>query len=368
MITSRTITLSQVAKYLKHHFKKQQPVMIWGSPGVGKSDLVGSVSNSYQNSYLIDVRLSLWDPTDIKGIPFFNSTTQTMEWAPPGELISEEEASQYSTVVLFLDELNGASPATQAAAYQLILDRRVGTYKLPDNVVVVAAGNKDSDRGITYRMPKPLANRFVHYEIRVDFDDWLNWAVNHDQHPDVIGYLTYCKNDLYQFDPKSDDKSFATPRTWSVVSALLYDAMDFTDHEITDMVAAAVGEGIAIKFNAHRKVSSMLPDPRRILSGEVTKLKTTEPSALYSISASLAYELKTVYEKITLGTSTIEVFNSQFEYFLKFIMDAFQPEMAVMAVRILSTNYKIRLPLTKLEAGKEFIKLHGDLVLEANNP
>ena len=114
-----------------------------------------------------------------------------MAWAPPAELPTEEFAAQFDNIVLFLDEMNSAAPAVQAAAYQLILNRRVGQYKLPDNVLIVAAGNREADKGVTYRMPAPLANRFVHLELAVDFDDWFQWAVENDIHQDVVGYLNF---------------------------------------------------------------------------------------------------------------------------------------------------------------------------------
>ena len=124
-----------------------------------------------------------------------------MDWAPPIDLPSQGLASEYDNIVLFLDELNSAPQSTQAAAYQLILNRRVGKYVLPDNVVIVAAGNRETDKGVTYRMPSPVGNHFVHLEMRVDYESWLEWAVDNDIHPDVIGHVTVHKHDLYDFDP-----------------------------------------------------------------------------------------------------------------------------------------------------------------------
>ena len=113
--------------------------------------------------------------TYIDGIPFYNKDSGKMDWAEPVDLPTEEFASQYPVVVLFLDEMNSAAPSVQAAAYQLVLNKKVGTYTLPKGVGIVAAGNRMSDKGVTYRMPSPLANRFVHIELRVDFEDWQKW-------------------------------------------------------------------------------------------------------------------------------------------------------------------------------------------------
>jgi MoxR-like ATPase len=251
--TTRTVTPNSAKKSIKRAFKKKRPIFLWGPPGIGKSDIVKQISDSFSNSHLIDIRLSLWEPTDIKGIPYFDSNSGTMVWGAPSELPSEEFAAQYDNIVLFLDEMNSAAPSVQAAAYQLILNRKVGTYKLPDNVMIVAAGNRDADKGVTYRMPAPLANRFVHLELAVSFDDWFSWAIDNNQHTDVVGYLTFAKKDLYDFDPKSPSRSFATPRSWSFVSELLEDDED--DVTTTDLVSGSVGEGLAVKFMAHRKVA-----------------------------------------------------------------------------------------------------------------
>tara|TARA_B110000261_G_scaffold162403_1_gene205914 strand:- start:650 stop:1315 length:666 start_codon:yes stop_codon:yes gene_type:complete len=186
----RTVTPNNAKKSIRRAFKKKRPLFLWGPPGIGKSDIVSQITEEYNNSLLIDIRLSLWDPTDIKGIPYFDPTIGKMVWGAPEELPDEELASQYDTIVLFLDEMNSAAPSVQAAAYQLILNRRVGKYKLPDNVIIMAAGNREADKGVTYRMPAPLANRFVHLELVPSFDDWFQWAIDNKVHTDVVGYLT----------------------------------------------------------------------------------------------------------------------------------------------------------------------------------
>ena len=167
----RTVKLSRAKSHIKRAFNKKRPVFIWGPPGVGKSDILAQIAEE-GNNLLIDLRMALLDPTDIKGYPYRDEDTNKMMWAAPAELPSEELASQYETVFLFLDELNSAPPSVQATAYQLILNRRVGQYVLPDNVVIAAAGNRDTDKGVTYRMPSPLANRFLHLEVEVNHDDW----------------------------------------------------------------------------------------------------------------------------------------------------------------------------------------------------
>ena len=173
--------------------KAKRPIFLWGPPGIGKSELVQQIVDSGElgNAYMIDMRLALMEPTDLRGYPFRNPETNQMEWAPPADLPTQELADSYDTIVIFLDELNSAPPSVQAAAYQLVLNGRIGQYVLPGNVKIVAAGNRETDRGVTYRMPSPLANRFRHINMEVNFEDWSYWATDNKVHPDVIGYLTY---------------------------------------------------------------------------------------------------------------------------------------------------------------------------------
>ena len=261
---NRTVSPNEAKSALTHCIKLQRPIMMWGAPGIGKSDIVKQIADA-EGREVVDIRLPLWEPTDIKGIPYYNAKENNMVWASPAELPTDPK----STAIVFLDELNSAAPAVQAAAYQLILNRRVGQYHLPEGVSIVAAGNRDSDKGVTYRMPAPLANRFVHIELRVDFEDWMQWATNEHIHADVVGYCTFAKQDLYDFDPRGSSRSFATPRSWSFVSQLLSD--DLPESTLTDLVAGCVGEGLAVKFMNHRKISGQLPNPSDILSGKVKR-------------------------------------------------------------------------------------------------
>jgi hypothetical protein len=356
METSRTVSPNSAKASIKHAIAKKRPIFLWGPPGIGKSDIVHQIAEQ-MNAHVIDVRLSLWEPTDIKGIPYFNSNNNTMVWAPPGELPSAEMAAQHDSIVLFLDEMNSAAPAVQAAAYQLILNRKVGTYKLPDNVFIVAAGNREADKGVTYRMPAPLANRFIHLEMRVDFDDWFQWAVNNSIHKDVVGFLTFSKKDLYDFDPKSPSRSFATPRSWSFVSELLEDNLD--DSTTTDLVSGAVGEGLAVKFMAHRKVASSMPNPTDILAGKVKEMKSKEISAMYSLTVSLCYELKEASDK------SDKKFDDKVNNFLRFAMDNFETELVVMGIKLALTQYQLPIDPDEVECFDEFHSRFGKYIKAA---
>ena len=356
-VITRTVSPNGAKSSIKHAIRKNRPIFLWGPPGIGKSDIVRQITDDLGNSHLIDIRLSLWEPTDIKGIPYFDSNSGTMVWGAPAELPTEEFASQYDYVVLFLDEMNSAAPAVQAAAYQLILNRRVGQYKLPDNVVIIAAGNREADKGVTYRMPAPLANRFIHLELAVSFDDWFQWAVNNNQHKDVVGYLTFAKKDLYDFDPRSASRSFATPRSWSFVSELLADDVDETT--TTDLVSGSVGEGLAVKFMAHRKVASQMPNPSDILAGKVKEMASKEISAMYSLTVSLCYELQEADNK------NDKDFDKKVNNFLRFSMDNFDTELVVMGIKLALTQYSLPIDPDAVDCFDEFHERYGKYIKAA---
>ena len=366
----RTVTSEGAKRSITKAFAKKRPIFLWGPMGIGKSELAQGLVDSGElgNALLIDLRMALMEPTDIKGIPFYNKDTGTMDWAPPVDLPSKELAKQYDTVVLFLDELNSAPPSTQAAAYQLVLNRRVGNYVLPENVVMIAAGNRETDKGVTYRMPKPLENRFVHFELRVDFQDWLNWAVMHEVNPDVVGYLSFAKGDLYNFDPQSSSRGFATPRAWTFTSELLEGEEDLSDSLQTDMVAGCVGEGIAVKFMAHRKIAGDLPVPEDVLDAKVKKIDTTEVSAMYALATSLCYELRDRFitgEKAGADSKQMEKYHKSFSNFINFMMDNMETEMVIMASRIAMQQYKLVPKQKKIERFEEYFGRYGRLVLDA---
>lgn len=356
-LATRTVTVNSAKSALRHAFNKRRPVFIWGPPGIGKSDSIHQIG-AEMGAHVIDVRLSLWEPTDIKGIPYYNAVENTMSWAPPVELPSEDFAKNFEHIILFLDEMNSAPPSVQAAAYQLVLNRRVGTYKLPDNVLVVAAGNREVDKGVTYRMPAPLANRFVHLELRVDFEDWLNWAVENKINKDVVGYISFAKQDLYDFDPKTASRAFATPRSWAFVSELLDD--DISEATLADLVSGAIGEGTAVKFMAHRKVASRMPNPSDILAGKVKELKVKEISAMYSLTVSMCYELKDASEK------KVKNWDEMADNFFRFMMDNFETELVVMGSKVALSNYDLPIDASKLKNFDEFHDRFGKYVIAAN--
>ena len=350
-----------VAIMVKRCMAVGRPVMITGSPGIGKSELIAGIAKE-QNRPVIDMRLLLCDPTDLKGLPYYCKEENTMKWAPPSELPKAD--GPFANAILFLDEINAAPPSVQAAAYQLILNRRVGEYVLPDGVSMVCAGNRDTDKGVTYRMPSPLANRLVHIDMTFHFDDWQQWAIQAGVHPDVVGFLSHHKHKLFDFDPKSPSKAFATPRSWVFVSQLLDDNLPESIN--TSLVAGTVGEGLGIEFAAHRRTASKLPTVEEVLTGKVTKLKTKELSAMYSLTISMCYTLREWAGKAKNkeGGMDIDAWHRCVDYFFQFMMDNFQTEMVVLGAKTALRDFELPVHMRKLTTYNEFYTRYGKMIMD----
>ncbi len=192
------------------------PVMLWGPPGVGKSALVAQAAAGCALP-MIDLRLSQLEPSDLRGMPYLRDGR--VEWAIPAMLPDAERDG--SRGVLFLDEINAALPQVAAAAYQLILDRRLGDYRLPQGWAILAAGNRLGDRGVTYAMPAPLANRFTHYELLPHIEDWLDWARENGVDARLCRFLAQRPEFLFVFPDEAQVHAYPSPRSWAFADRAL---------------------------------------------------------------------------------------------------------------------------------------------------
>ena len=238
------------------------PVMLWGPPGVGKSQLVMEVGQKHAIN-VIDIRLSQMEPTDLRGIPFRSG--ESVEWAVPSMLPNSEKHGEQG--ILFLDEITSAPPSVSAAAYQLILDRRLGEYRVPDGWAIIAAGNRQGDRGVTYTMPAPLANRFSHFEVETHLDDWVSWAYANGIDEGVIAFLRFRPELLFDFDPAHNPVAFPTPRSWEFAHRALKKFGAMPDL-LLSALQACVGPAAGIELNAFISNLDQLPDIDAILRGD----------------------------------------------------------------------------------------------------
>lgn len=268
---------SQVSEAIEICLSVKQPVFIWGPPGAGKSAVTKQVADKL-NRKVIDLRLSQLDSVDLRGFPHLKD--DRMHFAVPAFLPTDPE----STDILFFDELNTGKPATQAAAYQLVLDRALGEYKLPPNVTIVAAGNRETDQGATYTMAAPLANRFMHLDFEVNFDDWRQWAMKNDIKPEIVNFMNFRPGLLNDFDP--DKRAFPTPRSWEFVNKVLDQGA--TPAVERTMIAGCVGDGAGAEFAAFLKIFRNLPNPDAILLNPKSAVVPEDLATLYALCGALA--------------------------------------------------------------------------------
>jgi len=238
------------------------PVMLWGPPGVGKSQMIAQVAAGHGVT-VVDIRLSQMEPSDLRGIPF--RVDELVEWAVPSMLPNVERHGQFG--ILFLDEITSAPPSVSAAAYQLILDRRLGNYEVPEGWAIFAAGNRQGDRGVTYTMPAPLANRFSHYEVDVNLDDWVAWAYAHQINEKIIAFLRFRPDLLFDFDPAHNPVAFPSPRSWEFAHNALEKFGD-KPQLLLGTLQACVGPAAGIELKAFIDNLDNMPDLDAIVSGE----------------------------------------------------------------------------------------------------
>ena len=314
------------------HPDTSPPVYLWGPSGSGKSSVVRQVAEE-NNIGFVDLRLALLDPTDLRGIPV--PKDGTAYWLPPSSLPREGQG------ILFLDELNLAVPLTQASAYQLILDRAIGEYRLPAGWFIVAAGNKAEHGAFVHKMAAPLRNRLIHIDFEINLDDFTSWGLRNNIEPDVIGFLHFRPELLYNFDPKRQEDSFPTPRSWEFTSRL----MGFMSGDLLyEAIEGAVGKGAAAEFWSFIRLKDKLPSIEAILAGE----------DIVPNGADLNYALVS-----TLATrAEPEQINRLVQYSNKL-----QDEFSVLLVKLLCAKHK-KIVFTSEAYRQEWCKKHRDIVMD----
>lgn len=275
-------TIQQAARALIINAKRNIPTMLLGQPGVGKSDVVREAARQCGATALIDIRVSQLDSVDARGLPVADLVNGTTRWLTPSMLPDLTRDGAYPW--LFLDEITNGQLSVQAAFYQLVLDRRLGDYVLPDTAFVCAAGNRTSDKSAAQRVSKALIDRFSVIPCKVDVDAWLAWARRNNIAPCLQAFIAFRRHLLSTID--SGTEQFATPRSVAACSPYCDDTL--TDAELRMMVATEIGDDVAGEFLQFLPMFRDLPTPHEIVANPDTSLVPVEPSLCYAIACALA--------------------------------------------------------------------------------
>lgn len=187
--------------------------------------------------------------------------------------------------ILFLDEMNAAPQSVQAAAYQLVLNRCIGDYVLPDGWSIIAAGNRSTDRSVVHAMPAALANRFIHIDYTVDTDDWITWAKKNGISDLTSGYIRFRPSCLTTDKIESGARAFASPRSWAFADQIANSKLE--PHVELELLSGTIGEGVATEFMGYRRENANLPSLDAILLNPDKLEVPTSPSTCHALISSL---------------------------------------------------------------------------------
>lgn len=315
--TAVEVSHSQLKNLIKLYYRAKKSLFVWGATGIGKSETVRQASKElaqelkleYSDSIrdindetkfcVIDVRLSQMDPSDLRGIPIYDKERRVTVWLPPETFPSKGSG------IIFFDELNLAPNLVQASAYQIILDRRLGTYVVPDGYSLVAAGNRLEDRASVFEMAAPLKNRFGHSQLREpSTEDWTRWAIDNAVDMRIIGFLNFRRTAIYTFDPKAKENAFCTPRSWKVCSDLIKDIKSDNLELIQQIASTQLGVGVAGEFATFIRVKDKLkPMEYYLKDPDNCELpnENTQPDLIWALITAFAEHYKDHSDSNTLS-------------------------------------------------------------------
>jgi len=291
-----TLNSEQAQECLMDAAKAKVMPMLVGSPGIGKSAIVRGIADKC-NLKLIDIRLSQCDPCDLLGFPDIDRKAGKASYVPMDvfPLEGDKIPEGYAGWLLFFDEANSADKAVQKAWYKTVLDKMIGTRNIHSRVVMMSAGNLDTDNAIVEEMSTALESRMVHYQLSISLDSWLKWAMDSEIDHRITSFVQFKPDLLYSFKPNHPDKTYACPRTWEFANRFLQQR-EVGDPLLRANLAGTLSEGVAREFLGYCEIYTSLPTTQQIIASAKTITVPNEPSILYALTGSIA-------SKITEGTS-----------------------------------------------------------------
>ena len=289
-----TITPDELKPIVRIAIECQFPLMIWGPPGVGKSEIVREVNDELGYTWY-DIRATMMDPVDIHGIPRLDKDDQgnhVTRWSTPSILPPQGSPGKFTCLI---DEITSCASSMQAVFYQLIQLRRIGDYVLPEGAAVLAAGNRTDDLSVAHRMPAALASRFRQVTVRADAPKWVYWAFDKGLSYEVPAFIQFRPDLLHKFDPETyrkGDTAFPTPRTWEMVANALSSTVngrpvrdDATS--LRALVIGSVGMGAGLEFLSFLSMIADLPAVSTVFATPGTAPVPPSPDAQIAMVSAL---------------------------------------------------------------------------------
>jgi len=273
---------SEIEKILKVTSEAKQPVLLLGPPAIGKSQTVQTVAKDTGRK-LYDVRCSYLDAVDTRGLPVPNVAEKRVNWLTPEfwPLEGEQEPS-----ILFLDEITNCPNSTQVSLLELTLDRRIGNYNLPENCVIIGAGNRVEDKAGSNKLITSLASRFLPIDYELDNDDWIEWAWNNDIDETIISFIRFRPEALYDFDPRSKELAFSSPRSLEKLSNVR--RVGIPSEIEFPIYSGLIGKAIASEYTGFLRTYREMPDPAEVLLNPMNAEVPEKTNVLYALCGALA--------------------------------------------------------------------------------
>ncbi len=375
---------------LASKFKKRQGIMLWGQPGAGKSDLIFQIAATLDYD-VIDLRLNQIDSVDLRGIPATHVVDEstgelTVRWAvpeifpritdpktgfakieKPKHMWKDENTPEFfKGAFIFLDEITNAPGLVQTSAYQLVLDAMLGEYKVPSNVVVIAAGNRETDRSNAQRMATALANRFTHIELKVEVKGWTAWALENNVNKTIVSFVAG-HPEVMDFDSTSgtSSRAFCTPRSAVALSNIMDedDLRGVPDDVKRVLIHGTIGTAAGAKLVSHLDSIVALPDPHDILSGKITNLTDKLPAALQRhVVYSLCYLIRDVANDEEANSRGLDKVNKYVDVYLNFVEKNFHEEIVMVSIHTLMKNFSIKFESAKVPGFSTIAKKYVPLL------
>jgi hypothetical protein len=280
------MNLKEAADLLRCYITADIPTMLWGAPGIGKSQVVRQLA-AERGVPCLDFRLMLREAVDLRGLPAADLAKGETRWLRPSDL-PFEGSDHPGDCILFMDEINTAPPSLQPVAFGLVEERRVGEHVLKPGVRIVAAGNRKEDKASAQRMPTPLLSRFAHIDVLPDVKTFVAHAAGAGFAPEVIACIQWAPELLHNMTPPPGEelRTFPTPRGWEKVSRLQPASMP--ENIVGRAVAGIVGDVASATFTGFLRIWKNLPPLPQIIADPAGAPVPTDPGILYALSSALA--------------------------------------------------------------------------------